>query len=71
MGTKHVRTTSDFSAAKANARIVCTTCMRSRIVEASVLQAWFLMPVSLDEAGKRMRCSRCSGRGAVLSPVPV
>ncbi len=46
------------------------TCMRARIVDAAVLNAWFCPPVDLANAGARLKCRTCGARGAKLTPVP-
>jgi transcription elongation factor Elf1 len=71
MGTRQIRTTADFHRAKANARVVCLGCQRVRIVHARTLALWFIVPVQVETAARRMRCSQCGHRGAKLSPVPM
>jgi hypothetical protein len=71
MGTRQIRTTADFHPAKANARVVCLGCHRVRIVHARTLALWFIVPVQVEQAARRMRCNQCGHRGAKLSPVPL
>jgi len=70
VANKQIRTVSDFTRFQANARIYCLVCHRSRIVEGAVITQWFGAGVAIEDAARRMKCRKCGGRGAKISPVP-
>ncbi len=70
MNSRRIETTADYHRAKANARIVCLTSKRIRIVDGMVLMQWFITPVTVKEAQRRMRCRQCGNKGVRIDPVP-
>lgn len=71
MGTRQIRTAADFHRAKVNARVVCLGCNCVRVVDACTLTLWFVVPVQVELAGRRLLCRQCGHRGAKLTPVPM
>lgn len=70
MSNKRVETTADYQRFNANVRVYCLTCRRTRIVDRATFNAWFMPPLRIAQAAKRLRCRRCKGLGASLTPVP-
>lgn len=70
MSKEIVRTTADFARIRANARAVCLGCNHSKVIPAATLEQWFEEPVELEVAGRKLRCPKCSAKGARLSPIP-
>ena len=59
-----------FGAARANAKVQCSACNHGQLLNQGELMALFPMPVSIEEAQRRLRCSVCGAKAARITPIP-
>jgi transcription elongation factor Elf1 len=66
MADSTIATTASFARMFAQARIWCPSCGHGLIVDQTMLNLMFPMPVPLDKAKAKLVCGECGARGAEI-----
>jgi DNA-directed RNA polymerase subunit RPC12/RpoP len=61
------RTTAAYEAAGDAMEVRCPACLRCVVIPAQMIRESFPVPMAIDEAAAKFRCSHCGHKGATVT----